>query len=174
MVDNTYLAYALDRRTVDSSCCIKFFVIYQIMAFISRTDSQYAQSMHLLNHNLHLENFRVDVYTNCECCRADVNMSFMLAVLSLRNTHGFRRYAQRAYAPLRPAMCSTATRSVRIRQGGILIKHNHDTVLFLSFSYLRHMPRLYYFFKAFRIFDICRVSIFSLKSPPIISFARKT
>ena len=90
------------------------------------------------------------------------------------NTHAFRRYALGAYAPLRPAMCSTATRSVRIRQGGILIKHNHDTVLFLSFLYLRHMPRLYYFFKAFRIFDICRVSIFSLKSPPIISFARKT
>ena len=28
------------------------------------------------------------------------------------NTHGFRRYALGAYAPLRPAMCSTAARSV--------------------------------------------------------------
>ena len=32
------------------------------------------------------------------------------------NTHGFRRYALRAYAPLRPAMCSTAARSLRIRR----------------------------------------------------------
>ena len=32
------------------------------------------------------------------------------------NTHGFRRYALGAYAPLRPAMCSTAARSVRIRR----------------------------------------------------------
>ena len=30
------------------------------------------------------------------------------AVLLLRNTHGLRRYALRAYAPLRPAMYSTA------------------------------------------------------------------
>ena len=37
---------------------------------------------------------------------------------SLRlNTHGFRRYALRAYAPMRPAMRSTAVRSVRIRRG---------------------------------------------------------
>ena len=42
--------------------------------------------------------------------------NFMFAVLSLRDTHGFRRYALRAYAPLRPAMCSTAARSVRIRR----------------------------------------------------------
>ena len=44
---------------------------------------------------------------------------FIFAVLfRLRlNTHGFRRYALGAYAPLRPAMCSTATRSVRIRWG---------------------------------------------------------
>ena len=42
---------------------------------------------------------------------------FIFAVLfRLRlNTHGLRRYALRAYAPLRPAMCSTAARSVRIR-----------------------------------------------------------
>lgn len=33
------------------------------------------------------------------------------------NTHGFRRYALRAYAPMRPAMRSTAVRSVRIRRG---------------------------------------------------------
>ena len=33
------------------------------------------------------------------------------------NTHGFRRYALRAYAPMRPAMRSTAVRSVRIRWG---------------------------------------------------------
>ena len=33
------------------------------------------------------------------------------------NTHGFRRYALRAYAPLHPAMRSTAVRSVRIRRG---------------------------------------------------------
>ena len=33
------------------------------------------------------------------------------------NTHGFRRYALRAYAPMRPAMRSTAVRSVRIRLG---------------------------------------------------------
>ena len=32
------------------------------------------------------------------------------------NTHGFRRYALGAYAPLRPAMYSTAARSVRIRR----------------------------------------------------------
>ena len=39
---------------------------------------------------------------------------------SLRlNTHGGRRYALRAYAPLRPAMCSTAARSVRIRRAGL-------------------------------------------------------
>ena len=33
------------------------------------------------------------------------------------NTHGFRRYALRAYAPMRPAMRSTAVRSVHIRRG---------------------------------------------------------
>jgi hypothetical protein len=38
------------------------------------------------------------------------------ASASLRlNTHGCRRYALRAYAPLRLAMCSTDARSVRIR-----------------------------------------------------------
>ena len=40
---------------------------------------------------------------------------FWSAVLSLRDTHGFRHYALRAYAPLRPAMYSTAARSVRMR-----------------------------------------------------------
>ena len=42
----------------------------------------------------------------------------VVAVLLLRNTHGLRRYALQAYAPLRPAMCSTAARSVRIRRAG--------------------------------------------------------
>ena len=112
---------------VDSSCCIKFFIIYQIMAFISRTDSQYARSIHLLNLNLHLAKFEVDVYTNCECCRADVNKRIMLAVLSLRDMHGFRRYPLRAYASLRPAMCSTAARSVRIRRELIIIQHKNTT-----------------------------------------------
>ena len=33
------------------------------------------------------------------------------------NTHGLRRYLAIAqYAPLRPAMCTTASRSVRIRR----------------------------------------------------------
>ena len=42
---------------------------------------------------------------------------YVRRAISLRlNTHGFRRYALRAYAPLRPAMRSTAARSVRIRQ----------------------------------------------------------
>ena len=78
--------------------------------------AQYARSIHLLNLNLHLAKFGVDVYTNGERCRADLNKRIMLAVLSLRNTPGFRRYALRAYAPLRLAMCSTASRSVRIRR----------------------------------------------------------
>ena len=34
------------------------------------------------------------------------------------DTHGLWHYALRAYAPLRPAMCSTAARSVRIRRTG--------------------------------------------------------
>ncbi len=48
---------------------------------------------------------------------------FIFAVLfRLRlNTHGLRRYALRAYAPVRPAMCSTAARSVRIRRGVLRI-----------------------------------------------------
>ena len=41
---------------------------------------------------------------------------YVRRAISLRlNTHGFRRYALGAYAPLRPAMYSTAARSVRIR-----------------------------------------------------------
>ena len=40
----------------------------------------------------------------------------VFAVLSLRDMHGDRRYALWAYTPLRPAMCSTAARSVRIRR----------------------------------------------------------
>ena len=43
----------------------------------------------------------------------------VFAVLLLRDTRGFRRYALRAYAPLRLAICSTAARSVRIRRAGL-------------------------------------------------------
>ena len=47
---------------------------------------------------------------------------YVRRAISLRlNTHGFRRYALGAYAPVRPAMCSTAARSVRIRRGVLRI-----------------------------------------------------
>ena len=49
----------------------------------------------------------------------------VFAVLLLRDTRGFRRYALRAYAPLRLAICSTAARSVRIRRAGQSIYDFH-------------------------------------------------
>ena len=55
---------------------------------------------------------------------------FIFAVLfRLRlNTHGFRRYALRAYAPLRPAMCSTAARSARIRRASLTKEYSISAI----------------------------------------------
>ena len=51
--------------------------------------------------------------------RLDLGVYYVLPCYFAKrlNTHGFRRYALRAYAPMRPAMRSTAVRSVRIRWG---------------------------------------------------------
>ena len=62
-------------------------------------------------------------------------------------------------AHLCPTISSTAMRFARIRRA----RFEFSTTI---------LP--YYFFKAFRIFNICRGNIFSLKSLPIISFARMT
>ena len=114
--------------------------------------AQYARSIHLLNLNLHLAKFGVDVYTNGERCRADLNKRIMLAVLSLRNTPGFRRYALRAYAPLRPAMCSTAARSARIRRA------RHFDSYCCSIKRLNSISETFSFFAASLIDNNCSLT----------------